>query len=81
MITVKFFAQIRELVGTSQVTLDSQNITTVADVRHEMGARYPQWLKMADEPMLTACNQEVVDAQHPVVSGDEVAFFPPVTGG
>jgi molybdopterin synthase sulfur carrier subunit len=28
-----------------------------------------------------AVNQEYVDIDHPVQAGDEIAFFPPVTGG
>lgn len=75
-ITVKFFASLRETIGKSDVNLDADNITTAADV----------WRITTDnhDPignMLIAINMEYANLDETVKDGDEVAFFPPVTGG
>ena len=72
---VKFFASIREKTGKSEEMLDASAIHTVADV----------WSQATDVPLpantLAAINQEYVRLEATVHDGDEVAFFPPVTGG
>ncbi len=75
-IAVKFFASLREQVGKSEERLDAGPAATVAEI----------WqLATGGQPLaantLMAVNMEYVDAGHPVQDGDEVAFFPPVTGG
>ena len=75
-IQVKFFASLREQVGKAEVEVAEGLVTTVADVWN---------LSTTDlalpENTLMAVNMDYVDANHLVKSGDEVAFFPPVTGG
>ncbi|NIR30635.1 MAG: molybdopterin converting factor subunit 1 [Gammaproteobacteria bacterium] len=76
-ITVRYFARLRERMGreSEEVALaDRQG--TVADVWAQVsgGEPFPQ-------NVLAAVNHEYVDIRHPVRDGDEVAFFPPVTGG
>ncbi len=75
MIQVKFFASLRERLGLSEQTLATDNLHTVADV----------WSAVADFEMpanlLVAINHDYVGRDHAVQDGDEVAFFPPVTGG
>ena len=75
MIQVKFFASLREQLGKAEQTLPAANIHNVQDV----------WQSVSDKPMpanlLVAINHEYVGREHAVKSGDEVAFFPPVTGG
>ena len=74
-ITVKYFASIRESLGKSEETLASEGIVSVADV----------WRQSTQMPLppnvLAALNMEYVRLNHAVQDGDEVAFFPPVTGG
>lgn len=74
-ITVKFFASIREKVGKSEQVIDFEGIRSVADV----------WARATDVPLpanvLMAVNLEYVRAEQTVRDRDEVAFFPPVTGG
>jgi len=75
-ITVKFFASLRETIGKSDISLDTDNIATAADV----------WRIATDnhDPignMLIAINMEYASLDETVKDGDEVAFFPPVTGG
>jgi molybdopterin synthase sulfur carrier subunit len=76
-ITVRYFARLRERMGreSEQIELGASE-GTVADV----------WAKVSGgEPfprnLLAAVNQEYVGTEHAVRDGDEVAFFPPVTGG
>ncbi|RDH82335.1 MAG: molybdopterin synthase sulfur carrier subunit [endosymbiont of Galathealinum brachiosum] len=73
-ITVKFFARLREQVGHAEVTLNQ------ADNVLSAWNQSTQNMKMPDNT-LCAVNMEYVDLQASVNKGDEVAFFPPVTGG
>jgi len=74
-IAVRFFASIRERLGKGEDRIESQGIRTVADV----------WERSAGFSLpantLAAINQEYAGFDAPVGDGDEVAFFPPVTGG
>ncbi|CAM3005789.1 molybdopterin synthase sulfur carrier subunit [Vibrio neptunius] len=81
MIKVLFFAQTRELVDTDELELEAR-FETVEALRAELAARDGKW-DLALEPgkLLAAVNQSIVSLEHPLSDGDEVAFFPPVTGG
>lgn len=74
-ITVRFFASVRERLGKAQEVIDSADINTVADV----------WKRSAQTSLpgnlLAAVNMEYARPEQSVRDGDEVAFFPPVTGG
>ncbi len=81
MIKVLFFAQVRELVGCDSLTLESE-FQSVEALRQALAARGDRWaLALEEGRLLAAVNQILVSFDHPVVSGDEVALFPPVTGG
>jgi len=81
MINILFFAQVRELVGTDRLTLDT-DATTGEQLRQQLAAQGSRWaLALEEGKLLTAVNQTLVSPDHPIVAGDEVAFFPPVTGG
>lgn len=75
-IRVKYFASLRERIGQGETTIAANLVKTVADV----------WLMTTNnlpmpENTLMAVNMEYVDSSCSVKEGDEVAFFPPVTGG
>lgn len=81
MIKVLFFAQVRELVGTDTVEIAAE-FSTVEALRQHLAAKSDRWaLALEDGKLLAAVNQTLVSFDSPVKSGDEVAFFPPVTGG
>jgi len=81
MIKVLFFAQVRELVNTDSLTLDA-SFENVSALRAHLAAQSDRWALALDEgKLLAAVNQTLVDFDHPLTAGDEVAFFPPVTGG
>jgi molybdopterin synthase sulfur carrier subunit len=75
-ITVKFFSSLREKLDISSQTVNPQEINNVTDAwkKATNGAEMP-------ENILVAINMDYVERTHQVKDGDEVAFFPPVTGG
>ena len=84
MIRILYFASLRERLQTDGewLTLPAgiDTLATLLDhLRAEGGLRGK--VLGADQPLLFAVNQEVARLQTPVQDGDEVAFFPPVTGG
>ncbi|WP_034913531.1 MULTISPECIES: molybdopterin synthase sulfur carrier subunit [Erwinia] len=81
MINVLFFAQVRELVGTASLAIEDE-FSTVEALRAALAAKGDRWaLALESGRLLSAVNQTLVSPQHPLRAGDEVAFFPPVTGG
>ena len=75
-VQVKVFAHLRERLGFDERSVEMPAAATVAAVWHEI----------AGEPelpthVLAAVNRSYAGADAPVQDGDEVAFFPPVTGG
>jgi molybdopterin synthase sulfur carrier subunit len=83
MITVLFFAKYREQLGTSHMTLDLASATTVSALKKrlvEQGGDDWAAVLFADNT-LCAVNQTVASPAKLIADGDEVAFYPPVTGG
>ncbi|USD59317.1 molybdopterin synthase sulfur carrier subunit [Vibrio sp. SCSIO 43140] len=81
MIKVLFFAQTRELVGVDSVDLD-MDFATVEDIRAHLATQEGKWdLALEQGKLLAAVNQDIMPLDSAVKDGDEVAFFPPVTGG
>ena len=84
MITIRFFASVREAVGTAVLTIDEPfEGKHVADLKSWLSSRYGDvWQEALFQPNLVhAVNQVVVDPDTVLHDGDEVAFFPPMTGG
>ncbi|MES2674684.1 MAG: molybdopterin converting factor subunit 1 [Pseudomonadota bacterium] len=82
MIKVLFFAQLREQLQCGELMVAEANVKTITQLRDFLIAQYPQWAGfLSNEKLLIALNQTVVKVSQGVQSGDEVAFFPPVTGG
>ncbi|WP_130834468.1 molybdopterin synthase sulfur carrier subunit [[Erwinia] mediterraneensis] len=81
MIKVLFFAQVRELTGTASLEVEA-SFSDVAALRAALTQRGDRWaLALESGKLLAAVNQTLVPMTHPLQAGDEVAFFPPVTGG
>ncbi|MFT5234694.1 MAG: molybdopterin synthase sulfur carrier subunit [Shewanella sp.] len=83
MINVLFFAQVRELLGESIVLVEATaDITTAESLRAALASKNDKWGKvLASDKLLVAVNQTISAWDTQVQDGDEVAFFPPVTGG
>jgi len=83
-ISVKYFAALREAVGTAQEQLElPSDVATVGAVRELLRARGGVWLDALapERAVRMAFNQVMCGGDTPVSDGAEVAFFPPVTGG
>lgn len=84
MITVLYFARLREALGTGseQVALPD-GVRDLERLRALLVARGGPWEQelAPGKPVRAAVNQAMAVGDMPVADGDEVAFFPPVTGG
>lgn len=82
MIKVVFFAALREQLECSELTVSSEGLATVADLKQQLASKNQQWQAFfGNTSLLSAVNHDMVDSDQAIKSGDEVAFFPPVTGG
>lgn len=83
MIRLLYFASLRERVGTGTEELPVDDSRRVADVLARLRARGGTWAEALapEQTVLTAVNQDMARLDTPVRDGDEIAFFPPVTGG
>lgn len=83
MINVLFFASLREQLNCEQLTLaTTPEISNITELRTALIQQHPTWQIALNNPMLlVAVNQSIANDNSEIKSGDEVAFFPPVTGG
>lgn len=82
MINIRFFASLREALDCESISLPAKNISKVSEVKAQLIAQHPKWeTHLAHDSILNAVNHQMVDGEYVVKQGDEVAFFPPVTGG
>ena len=86
-ITIKLFSALREALGESEFELDltdSSSVGAQVDVAaiKALSERGAAWKEALNQPNLVhALNHKVVFTDAVVSDGDELAFFPPMTGG
>lgn len=81
-ITVRFFARLREELDTETLTIEAKPGLTAGDVLADLAGKGGCWRQLqGDQPVMIAINQAMAKPGSPVQAGDELAFFPPVTGG
>lgn len=84
MVTLLYFAGLREALGCSreQLALPAE-ASTVGTLLESLRSRDARWSASLapGKAWRVAVNQRMADLATPVSAGDEVAFFPPVTGG
>ena len=84
MITVLYFASIREHMGRGEDRLDTaRDLTTVAAlIRHlsETDSSFNDLIQSPNPPLISV-NQVFAETTSSITDGDEVGFFPPMTGG
>jgi sulfur-carrier protein len=81
---IRYFAWLKQRVGCAEETLEpSPEVTSVATLKSYLARRHPRFAEALASPGVVRCavNQEYVPEDAPLRAGDEVAFFPPVTGG
>ena len=81
-VRVLYFASLREALGIASEEVVLPQLSTVADLRAHLLRRGGVWEALTDgRALLTAVNQRMAEPQTAIEDGDEIAFFPPVTGG
>ena len=84
MITILFFARVRDEAGTDELTMPiPQGVTRISQLT--------EWLRVDNEGrlavalsvpnLLVSVNREITHGDVAIKDGDEIAYFPPVTGG
>lgn len=83
MIQLRYFASLHEQLGVDAEAIESTAGATVAELRAFLRERGEPWAQVLapEQRILAAVNQEMARPETSVADGDEVAFFPPVTGG
>jgi MoaD family protein len=79
-VKVRFFAQLRDLVGCDTLDVDPANGTAVSDLLEEIYRRFPA-VRSHDKSILVAAGLEFVDRNYNLKPGDEISLMPPVQGG
>ncbi len=78
---VLFFAQLREVLDCHTLDIQAQ-LNSVADLRAQLQQKGELWQEyLAEGKALAAVNQTLATEDTTITASDEVAFFPPVTGG
>ena len=80
-VTVKFFARLREQTGVDELLVPLAMAGDLAALKQHLLDEHPDWQDYFATPLLTAVNQTMVVENLSLTDDDEVAFFPPVTGG
>lgn len=82
--SVHFFAELREQLGVDKLSLSFVDLPSpsLADLVTQLRNQDKKWDKhLANSNLLMAVNQQMAKPSYQIQPGDEVAFFPPVTGG
>jgi sulfur-carrier protein len=80
MLKILYFANLRETIGFAAESIElPAGVGTVGELRAALGKRHEALLTAKN--LRAAINQKMCGMDAPVADGDEVAFFPPVTGG
>lgn len=82
-IRVKCLAELRERIGVSDVDIPFANLDSadIAGLKRALKAHDARFALLEERRVLCAVNQVMSAEDTPLTDGDEVAFFPPVTGG
>lgn len=82
MINVLFFASLRETLGCAQVTVNTPQPATIAALLDALLQQHPHWqAALSSNNLLISRNHTLAKASTVITTGDEIAFFPPVSGG
>ena len=79
-ITVKFFASHREFAGTGEIELELEEQSTISSLLEKLFEQYPG-MKKLEEETIVSLNKNYAEPKDILKDGDEVAVFPPVSGG
>lgn len=77
-INILLFGSLTELIGQSQVSLETDSMADVQHLHTYLVKKYPA---LEGKIFQYAVNQEIAVAGHPLHEGDEIALLPPFSGG
>ena len=81
---IKYFAWLKNITNTEEEKVDDKNIKDVKTLKEFLLKKYPQlgkYMKKEDDFIRVAINLEYITTNEPINSKDEIALFPPVSGG
>lgn len=82
MIKVNFFAALREALDCDEIQLNVSAPLSVEQAKALIVELHPNWeSNFKSDSLLAAINHEIVNDKNMINPNDELAFFPPVTGG
>jgi molybdopterin converting factor subunit 1 len=79
-VTVRLFARLRDIAGTSELARDLAPGATIGDVWRQLAGEYPE-LSQYERSISSAVNSDYARMDRVIGEGDEIAFLPPVSGG
>lgn len=79
-VTIRLFARLRDIAGSSELVRDVAPGATIASVWRQLVQDFPE-LAGYERSISSAVNEDYARMDHVVGDGDEVAFLPPVSGG
>ena len=81
-VKVLYFAALRDALECGEESIELNGAMTLGELRSQLAARGERWAALATTKNLRmAHNQRMAPADTAIADGDEIAFFPPVTGG
>ncbi|ODP96335.1 MULTISPECIES: MoaD/ThiS family protein [unclassified Salinivibrio] len=81
MIEIRFFGLLRERIGESVISLEVPTPLPVSELIKHLIEQNTAFLWLNDLDVISAVNHTIVESDFTINKNDEVAFFPPVTGG
>ena len=81
MIRVQYFARYREVLGIDGEQLQRAALANLEQLREHLLSRGGVWQVLSEQNLMCARNQELCGLETEIADGDEIAFFPTVTGG
>jgi molybdopterin synthase sulfur carrier subunit len=78
-IKITYYGQFRDITGLKEEEIETKDGITVIELRHQVREKYPRIA--AKDEVLVAVNNSFAPLETVVKKDDQVAFFPPVSGG